>query len=132
MARNRAVPSEERAAKWNLKFSPARIKEVTEEGKPLYLQNAKAAFIDLEQMELGVKQVIDSEGVSPKDVPSYLNVGRQLWKACGKYSGETLKIKAAIVLGRWIADGLAQSVCEAIRTEVFHIDRPTTPLVQPS
>ncbi len=123
----RVVPSEDRAQKWNLKYNPERIKAITEEGKPVYYQHAQAAFIVQEQMELGVKQVLDTQGVAPKDVASYLNAGRQFWKATQTYSGETLAIKAGIILGRWAAEGLSQSVLEAIRTEVFHIPAPVGP-----
>jgi len=75
-------------------------------------------------MELGVKQVLDSSGVQPKDVPDYLNFGRQLYKACAKFSGDLLATKAATILGRWVSEGLTSSVLETIRTQVFHIGPP--------
>ena len=62
---NRVVPSENRSAKWNRKYDPERIKQINEEGKPTYLQHVQAANIALEQMELAVKQQVDSDGVPP-------------------------------------------------------------------
>jgi len=118
-------PSEQRTENWARKYNAARIKEMIDEGKEKFTQHASERFVQLEQMELGVKQVLDSSGVQPKDVPDYLNFGRQLWKACRKFSGALLSNKAAIVLGRWAAEGLTQSVLETIRNEVFHIPIPT-------
>jgi len=119
------IPSEQRTENWVRKYNAARIKDMIDEGKATFTQHASQRFVELEQMELAVKQVLDSSGVQPKDVPDYLNFGRQLWKACRKFSGSLLSNKAAIVLGRWTAEGLTASVLEAIRNEVFHIPAPT-------
>ena len=124
---NRVVPSEDRSDKWNRKYDPERIRQINTEGKPTYLQHVQATNIALEQMELGVKQQVDSYGVMPRDVRDYLNFGRQVWKACNTHTGETLATKVAIFLSRWTAEGLSQAVLESIRNNVFHVPAPVGP-----
>lgn len=124
---NKVVASEDRSAKWNRKYDPERIKQINEEGKPTYYQHVQAMNIELEQMELGVKQEVDSQGVPPRDVRDYLNFGRQVWKACRTHTGRTLANKVQIFLDRWTSEGLTQSVLEAIRDNVFHVPAPAGP-----
>ena len=119
------VPGGDRAAKWNLKFDPERIKAITEAGKPTYLEHATAAFNSLHDMEVSVKQVLNGEGVSVSDVADYLNFGREMWSKSRKYSGETLAIEAQTLIQKWVARGQSQTVLEKIRTDVFSVPAPT-------
>ncbi|MEO0082317.1 MAG: hypothetical protein ABIL25_08515 [candidate division WOR-3 bacterium] len=121
----RVVPGGDRTARWNLKYDPNRIKEITEAGKPTYLQHASAIYAELAEMEVAVKQVLNAEGVSVSAVPDYLCFGREMWAKSGRYSGETLAREAATLIGKWVARGLTQSVLETIRTQVFNVGPPT-------
>lgn len=127
MSQHSVVPSEDRVAKWDLKYNASHVKDVIEAGKPQFLAHAKGAFVDAEQMELAVKQCIDAIGVQPKDVPQYLNAGRQFAKACRTYAGETLNIKAQTIQNRWTEEGLVTSVLKALKRDVFHIPEPVVP-----
>ncbi len=127
MEYRRVVPSEDRSDSWNRKYSPDRIKQVNEAGKPAYFAHAKAAFIAQEQMELGVKQVVDNQSVRPRDVVDYLNFARQVNKAAKKHTGHILSEKVQLYVDRWVGEGLAQSVLETIRDEVFHVPAPVGP-----
>ena len=68
-----------RIAKWNAKFNTERIKATLDEMRPTMLQSVTAVFPLITAMELQVKQVCDSAGVSTIQYPFHLNFGRQIW-----------------------------------------------------
>lgn len=86
-----------------------------------------ACFEDLVAMEAQVRAVIDAQGVSILLAGQYLNAGRQFWKIKNRYNGETASMEAAAQIGKWVARGLALSVLESIRTDVFGITAPAGP-----
>jgi hypothetical protein len=114
-----------RIAQWNLKYDPARIKEITEAGKPAYSQRVAAVFPDMYQTEISVKQVLDGQGVSVADVADYLCFGREMWSKSKKFSGALLVKEAATLIAKWKDRGMSQAVLEAIRSEVFNVGPPT-------
>jgi len=120
----RLVTGGDRHAKWERRYDPAHIQTITTAEKPIYSANAAVKFTDLYELELAVKQVLNSQGVSVADVANYLNFGREVWKCDQTHDGETLKQEAAVLLAKWVARGLGMSVLEAIRNDVFHIDAP--------
>ncbi|MBM3323861.1 hypothetical protein FJY69_10345 [candidate division WOR-3 bacterium] len=124
---SKVVPAGDRFQKWNLKYDPTRIKEITEAGKPTYAMHASATFTDLYQMELSVKQVLNSLGVSVLDVAPYLALGREFWSKQKKFHGETLAIEAEVLITKAVARGLTRSVCEAIRSQCFDVPPPSSP-----
>jgi len=113
-----------RINKWNLKYDPARIKEITEAGKPTYLQNATTTFTSLTMMEAAVKQMLDVAGVSVIQYPFYLAFGREMWSKSLTFSGNSLAIEAAILIGKWTARGCTQLILESVRTQVFNVGPP--------
>jgi hypothetical protein len=116
----------QRIAKWNAKFDTTRIKGALDEMRPRMLENVNAVFPALVSMETQVKQVLDTEGVATIDYPSYLAYGRELWKLTRKeISGTSMQLEALVLLNKWVARGLTQSVLEAIRLQVFNISAPT-------
>ena len=119
------TPGGDRTAKWNLKYDPERIKAITEAGKPTYLEHATVANNSLAEMEVAVKQVLNGEGVSVSDVPDDLNFGREMWSKTQKYAGETMAQECAVLVAKWVARGLDQTVLEKVRTDVFSVSAPT-------
>ncbi len=117
-----------RIAKWNTKFNTTRIKETLDEMRPTMYARVQAVFPMITAMELQVKQVLDSSGVPTRDYPSYLAFGRELWALGRKeISGESAAQEAAVLIAKWVARGLTQSVLQAIRTDVFNIGAPIAP-----
>ncbi|MEO0080832.1 MAG: hypothetical protein ABIL25_00870 [candidate division WOR-3 bacterium] len=115
-----------RIAKWNAKYNTERIKATLDDLRPGMLESVTFVFPLLAAMELEVKQVLDQEGVSIIEYPFYLSFGRELWRLKRmNVSGESLAAEAAILIGKWVARGLSQSVLETIRTQVFDIGAPT-------
>jgi len=119
------IPGGDRHAKWERRYDPAHIKTVTEVEKPIYSAHAATKFNELYEMELAVKQVLNSIGVSVKDVANYLAFAREVWKADKTHDGETLKQETAVLVAKWVGRLLTQSVLETIRNDVFHISAPT-------
>ena len=60
-------------------------------------------------------------------VADCLCFGREMWSKGKAYSGETYAIEAQVLLDKWVARGLTQSVLESIRTDVFNTGAPTPP-----
>ena len=117
-----------RIANWNVKYNTERIKATLDEKRPAMLANVTSVFPMITAMELQVKQVCDGIGVPTIDLPFYLNFGREIWALSRKeVSGETLAQAAAVLIAKWVARGLTQSVLESIRTDVFNVSAPVGP-----
>ncbi len=121
------VPGGDRAAKWDRRYDPAHIQAVTTAEKPIYSAHAHEKFNDLYEMELSVKQVLNSSGISTFQTAPYLAFSRSVWKAKQTYHGETLAKEAAVIIAKVVARGLTQAVCQAIRSQVFDIGSPIAP-----
>ena len=117
-----------RIANWNVKFNTERIKATLDEKRPAMLANVTAVFPLITAMELQVKQTCDASGVPTIQYPFYLCFGREMWKLSRKeISGESLAQEAAILIAKWVARGLTQSVLQAIRSDVFNVGAPIAP-----
>jgi hypothetical protein len=117
-----------RIAKWNAKFDTERVKGALDAMRPTMLQNVTAVFPMITAMELQVKQVCDGKGVPTIQYPFYLNFGREIWALTRKeVSGESLALEVAVLITKWVARGLTQSVLQAIRTDVFNVAAPVAP-----
>lgn len=111
-----------RINRWTVKTSPDKVKANLEELRPSMLANTQAVFPELVQMETETKQVLDGEGVSVIQYPFYLAFARELWrKRRQAISGSSLAREAQVLIAKWEARGLAVSVLEKIRTQVFDI-----------
>jgi len=82
------------------------------------------AQVSLVAMELAVRGVLNSAGVSTIQYPFYLCFGRELWSLASKgYTlGEASGIgsgEAAIIMAKWEARGLLHDVLMAILVVVF-------------
>jgi hypothetical protein len=117
-----------RINKWDAKFNTERIKGALDEMRPAMLQNVQAVFPQIALMESQVKQTCDASGVPTIQYPFYLCFGREIWAKIRKeMSGESLAQEVAILVTKWTARGLTQSVLQAIRTQVFNVGAPIAP-----
>ena len=119
-------PPGERLAKWNRRYDADHVKKIIDNEKAsVFYAHAQHKFQMLADMEAAVKMVLNSEGISVAQTASYLAFAREVWKKEQTYSGETLAIEAATLIGKWVARGLSQSVLEALRSQVFNVSAPT-------
>ncbi|MCX6842839.1 MAG: hypothetical protein NTX53_11210 [candidate division WOR-3 bacterium] len=118
-----------RIANWDIGFDTARIKTVLDLKRPKMFEHVQAQIVSIVSMELQVKQTCDASGVSVIQYPFYLDFGRELWHITHEteMSGESAAKEAAVLITKWTARGLTQSVLQAIRTQVFNIAAPIAP-----
>ena len=113
---------------WDTKYNTERIKAVLDEKRPSMLAHVESVFVSIDQMETQVKQVLDLQGVATIHYPYYLGFGREVWSLQQKgVSGESLAIEVAVLIDKWVARGLTQSVLETVRTDVFNVSAPAGP-----
>lgn len=115
-----------RIARWNVKYDTERIKATLDAMRDTMYARVQAVFPLIAAMETQVKQVLDGEGVATIQYPFYLCFGRELWRLTRQeVSGESLAQEAAVLVAKWVARGLSQSVLEAVRSQVFNVGNPT-------
>jgi hypothetical protein len=113
---------------WNTKYNLERVNAILTEKRPKMLQNVSSAVPLIAAMELQVKQVCDGAGVPTIQYPFYLCFGREMWALTRKdISGESLALEGAVLIGKWVARGLTQSLLKSIRTDVFNVAAPIAP-----
>ena len=118
-----------RIANWDAKFDTTRIKATLDAKRPAMLASVTATYPMIAAMELQVKQVCDGAGVPTIQYPFYLCFGREMWHMTheNEMSGESAAQAAAVLIAKWTARGLTQSVLQAIRTQVFNVGAPIAP-----
>ncbi len=121
---SRLKSAQERHAKWERRYDPEHIAKTMTAEKPIMSMHAREKFEQLYELELGVKQVLNSLGVSVASVANYLCFGRQVWKADQTYDGELFELAAATYVNKWASRGLDIPVLDAIMKQVFHTELP--------
>ena len=118
-----------RIANWDAGFETSEVKAVLDRKRSDMLSRVTSQFPAIASMEGQVKQTCDALGVSVILYPFYLNFGRELWHITHEteMSGESAALEAEALIGKWVSRGLARSVLEAIRTQVFNIGPPASP-----
>ena len=118
-----------RIANWDAGFDTTANKAKIDKKRADMLSRLQAQVTSIASMETQVKQVCDLAGCSVIQYAYYLDFGRELWKMTHEreLSGEAAAQAAAVLIAKWVARGLTQSVCETIRTGVFNISAPVGP-----
>ena len=117
-----------RIENWSAKVTPERTAEQVTPQLTSIKQNAAHVMNDIVQMETQVRQVLNGAGVPTIQYPFYLCFGRELWSRIRNgMDGESLAMETAILIAKWVARGLAQSVLQSVRTDVFNVSAPIAP-----
>ena len=103
-----------RTSKYAAKIDPDVIRARFEAQKDVMVEQEAAAFADLATMENTVKSIVEAEGVSTIEIPSYLNVGRQAYKIGKKFSGKTAQNEAMAMGALWKMRGLDEKLVDQI------------------
>ena len=110
---------------WRAKATPDRTKSVLDVRHADMQRRYEEVMERLCSMETQVRETLNQAGVHTSLYVPYLNYGRQLWKLTRQeISGESMKLAAKVLLDKWVARGLTQTVFEAIRTQVFNVGVP--------
>ena len=114
---------------WDAKYDTERIKAILDTKRPKMLERMSAVIPPMVAMEAQVKQTLDALGAQTIQVPFYLCFAREVWRmqTQQEMSGEGLAIAAEVLLNKWVARGLTQSILEAIRFGVFSVAAPAGP-----
>jgi hypothetical protein len=117
-----------RIENWTAKVTPERTAAQVTPQLSSIKQNAAFVMNDIVQMETQVRQVLNGAGASTIQYPFYLCFGREIWaRIRNGMDGESLAQEAAVLIAKWVARGLTQSVLETIRTDVFNVSAPVGP-----
>ena len=117
-----------RIENWSAKVTPERTAEQVTPQLTSIKQNAAHVMNDIVQMETQVRQVLNGAGVPTIQYPFYLCFGRELWSRIRNgMDGESLAMETAILIAKWVARGLTQSVLQSVRTDVFNVSAPIAP-----
>jgi hypothetical protein len=115
------APAHQRIAQWLSKYNPDRVRELIEENKQRWSENAYARFAEQAAMEMAVKQELHMSSATTCQVASYLCFGREMWKAVGKYSGSMLAREAGVKIQKWVSRKLDPEILARICFQVFSV-----------
>jgi len=117
-----------RIENWTRKTEPSRTAAIVTTRIPSMKENANGTFNSIVAMETQVRQELNGAGVATIQYPFYLCFGRELWALQRRgVSGESLSVECAVLLAKWVAQGLSSALLQAVRTNVFIIAAPVSP-----
>jgi hypothetical protein len=118
----------DRIANYTRKITPSRTAGIITKRVVEMKENFGFTANDIVAMETQVRQVCNGAGVPTIQYPFYLCFGRELWALQRRgIAGESLAVEAAVLITKWTAQGLAEAVLQAIRTDVFDVAAPIAP-----
>jgi len=103
-----------RFKKWSSKFDPDTVRSRFSQVQSLANDLAQEQFANLVQFETEVKNRLNELGVPVIQMPFYLNVARQIYRAMTKHSGKTLEAEVKVIKATWTARGLDPTYIDEI------------------
>lgn len=125
MSSSRIRSASDRVAKWDKRFTAEHVSNIITTEKATFLQNNTASTSDLVHYETLTQEVLNIQGVPVIDRPDYLSFSREVWAKRRRMAGEALAAEVAVLVAKWTARTLQQSVLEAIRSQVYNVSAPT-------
>ena len=103
-----------RLAKWKAKYETKgkKLRPATEE-------RIGRTFAQHEHLEIAIKQILDTIGISTTTYLAYMNVGREIFGIKRRYSGDELKKRIESVMAKWLERKLDKSILEKIKNRVL-------------
>lgn len=115
-------------ANYTRKTTPSRTAGIVTTRVGTMKSNATVVFDQIASMEQQVRAVMNAAGVPTIQYPFYLCFGREMWSLQRRgIAGESLATEAAVLIAKWVAQGLTQAVLQSIRTDVFSVAAPVAP-----
>lgn len=112
-------------SKFEAKYDPEAIKNAIEKQRDSIIAQLTVKQAELEKIENMTRIILGEENIPTPFFPPYLNFSRQIWKIRTRFSGETLKTEAGIVMDKWVSRQLEKDVLIRIRNEIFTLEAPT-------
>jgi len=107
-------PASLRRVKYEAKINADVVRQRFSDLKDSMVKQEDERFAELVSHENAIKSILETAGVPTKDIPFYLNVGRELYRLTSRFSGATLVAEAQLVRQKWVARGLLDEVIEKI------------------
>jgi hypothetical protein len=121
------IDPSKRIENYTLKTTPSRTTGIVTKRVLSMKENFGVTANELVSMESQVRQVCNGAGVPTISIPFYLCFGREIWALKRRgIAGETLAIEAAVLITKWVAQGLTSAVLGGVRTDVFNVSPPLT------
>ena len=103
-----------RIKKWQSKFDPDTVRNRFAQVKDIASDQAQELFARLVDFETAVKARLNELGVPVIQMPFYLNVARQIFRAMTKHSGKTLEQEIKVIKATWTARGLDPAIIDEV------------------
>jgi len=103
-----------RIKKWSAKFDPDTIRNRFSQVKDIAYDQAEEQFANLVAFEKDVKHRLNELGVPVIQIPWYLNVARQIYRAMQRHTGKTLEAEIKVVKATWTARGLDPAIIDEV------------------
>jgi hypothetical protein len=115
----------QRLANYVASIQPDHLKSQIEQKRDAMIARMTEVIGEQAQIENLVTGVLADEDVVTILYPAYLCYGRELAAKQRRFKGgKGLNKEAAVVLAKWLARGLVESVLVRIRNDVFSIPEP--------
>jgi len=103
-----------RIKKWSSKFDPDTVRNRFAQVKDIANDQAQEQFARLVDFEQAVKHRLNELGVPVIQMPFYLNVARQIYRAMTRHTGKTLETEVKVIKATWTARGLDPAIIDEI------------------
>lgn len=119
------IDPNKRIANFTRKTTPSRTAGIVTARAPEMKTNFGVTAAEEVSIEAQVRQVCNGAGVPTIQYPFYLCFGREMWALQRRgVAGESMAIEAAVLIAKWVAQGMTEGVLQAIRTDVFDVAAP--------
>lgn len=113
-----------RMAKFEAKYDPEAIRNAIEKQRDSIIAQQASKQAELEKMENMTRIILGDADIPTIFYPPYLNFARQIWRIRVRFSGETLKSEAKIIMDKWVSRRLEPDVLNRIRNQIFTLEEP--------
>ena len=103
-----------RYKKYSSKFDPDTVRSRFSQVRDIALDQAQEQFARIVDFEEAVKARLNELGVSVIQMPFYLNVAREIYRAMTKHVGKTLEIEVKAIKVKWTTRGLDPTIVDEV------------------
>jgi len=103
-----------RYKKYSAKFDPDTVRNRFAQVKDIALDQAQEQFARLVDFEEAVKARLNELGVPVIQIPFYLNVAREIYRAMTRHVGKTLEIEVKAIKAKWVTRGLDPAIVDEV------------------
>ena len=107
-----------RLEKWKVKTYDAKGKKLSPETEA----RMSKAFVQQEQLEIAIKQILDTTGISTTFYGAYISFGKEIFGKKRRYTGNELNQQIETVMTKWLDLKLDKKILENIKNRVLEMN----------